>query len=229
MNRGADGVKQKKVSGTINRLLAGSTGVVNPTGALYLIADTNWAWTTTGSQSSTLAEENGVTRAFAMLPGSNPFYTTTVDHYNRTTAATELNSSASVVRTSTSGGPTGSTAGSYAVVGRGIADSALPLVPVGTDGMQFALGGAPLSNSMSMMMSTSDLFSAPSPTGPVNWGTYGNTSLSSQFNTPTPAGTPSTNHRNAPVNNTGYTTGNTAYQNGPARSGGGGGSGLGRR
>ena len=112
------------------------------------MSESGWEWTTTGSQSSTLEEENGFRKEF----GSNaagPIYYSSVDKLTRTTAATQTTHSASVARTSTTGDGVGSytttsPVGTYALTGSGSGEYAVPLVPIGTDGLQFAFGGAAL-------------------------------------------------------------------------------------
>ena len=195
-------------------------------------AGAGWAWTTTGSQSSSLDESVSQTTESA----------SSLVSLQLSTSATELGSSASVLRTDSGGAGFGSgsgsgsgsggswsttsTMGSYSNAGMsGIYGTAYALVPVGADGLAFALGGTATNLVGDYLISTgSDLLGSGSDNPPGaegltrGWGTQ----LTSQQTLASPPGAATTNLNNI-GNGSGssYSSGSggyTAYGN-PAEAG----------
>ena len=163
-------------------------------------AGAGWAWATTGSQSSTLDESVGLTTESA----------SSLVSLQKTTSATELGSSVSVLRTDSGGagsgsgsssgsggsGSTTSTMGSYSSTGMsGIYSTAYALVPVGADGLGFALGGTATNLVGDYLISAGDDLlgsGSDNPPGAESFTRGYGTPLSSQTTLPAPAGAAAT-------------------------------------
>ena len=110
-----------------------------------------WTWTNTGSQSSTLNETVRETRqSMPDLATGTPVAFTNQTQLERTTSATELSNSATVLRTSTGSSTQGSSWGGTSTVGTfsnpgesGISMRAHALVPVGSDGLSYVMNNNP--------------------------------------------------------------------------------------
>ena len=116
-----------------------------------LMVTPGWTWTNTGSQSSTLNETVGETRqSMPDLMTGTPVAFTNQTQLERTTSATELSNSATVLRTSTGSSTLGSSWSGTSTVGTftnpgesGISMRAHALVPVGSDGLSYAYNNNP--------------------------------------------------------------------------------------
>ena len=210
----------------------GTAGSPYAAGAGWGANSSGWAWATTGSQSSMLDESVSQTTESA----------SSLVSLQLSTSATELGSSASVLRTDSGGAGFGSgsgsgsgsggswsttsTMGSYSNAGMsGIYGTAYALVPVGADGLAFALGGTATNLVGDYLISTgSDLLGSGSDNPPGaegltrGWGTQ----LTSQQTLASPPGAATTNLNNI-GNGSGssYSSGSggyTAYGN-PAEAG----------
>ena len=192
----------------------------------WALMSPGWAWTETGTQSSALVEAVGQTTESPAMYTDGVSTRTSLVTLDRSTSASELNSAAAVLRTetgsSTEGGSWSSTssAGSYTSPGSGISPQAQALVPVGSDGLAFAMYNSP-TNSVSdyMPMGHDDLLSGGNTTVPgaetLQRGyTIG---LATQQTLPSPAGTPSTNTNYAEPG----TGGGTGTPSTPSAGGGG--------
>ena len=130
------------ITNTGTRGANGTAGSPYAAGAGWGANSSGWAWATTGSQSSMLDESVSQTTESA----------SSLVSLQLSTSATELGSSASVLRTDSGGAGSGSGSGgswsttsamgSYSYAGMsGLYSTAYALVPVGADGLAFALGG----------------------------------------------------------------------------------------
>ena len=178
----------------------------------WALASPGWAWTDTGTQSSSLSEAVGQTLESPGMYTEDVSPSTSLVTLERSTSASELSSSATVLRTdsgsSTEGGSWSSTssAGSYTSPGSGISPKAQALVPVGSDGLAFAMYNSP-TNSVSdyMPMGHDDLLSGGTMNIPGAETLHRGytTGLATQQTLPSPAGAASTNTSYAEPGTTG--------------------------
>ncbi len=189
-----------------------------------------WTWTNTGTQSSTLNETVGQTmQSMPDLVTWAPVVFTTQTALEQTTSATELGHSATVLRTSTGSSTMGnswggtSTEGSYSSPGlSGISMRAHALVPVGSDGLSYAMNNNPTNYVGDYLWTANDLLGGGSSAAPEAQGFSRNfgTSLTTQKTLAATPGASTTNSDNAGSAGAYSSSGNTAYGSGSGGSSG---------
>ena len=187
-----------------------------------------WTWTNTGTQSSTLNETVGETQqSMPDLATGTPVVFTTQTALEQTTSATELGHSATVLRTSTGSSTQGnswggtSTEGTYSSPGlSGISMRAHALVPVGSDGLSYAMNNNPTNYVGDYLWTANDLLGGGSSAAPEAQGFSRNfdTSLTTQKTLAATPGSSTTNSDHAASTGSGSNGGTTSYGTGSGGS-----------
>ena len=209
----------------------GSTALSAGDYSLMSFSTPGWTWTNTGTQSSTLNETVGETQqSMPDLATGTPVVFTTQTALEQTTSATELGHSATVLRTSTGSSTMGnswgwtSTEGSYSSPGlSGISMRAHALVPVGSDGLSYAMNNNPTNYVGDYLWTWNDLLGGGSSAAPEAQGFTRNVGapLATQTTYAATAGSSTTNsdHAGSFNSETYSSSGNTAYGAGGSSSG----------